>query len=53
MAPKREGPFEIEEVLGPVTYQLKLLESWQIHKVFYASFLWPYKENEVYGENYI
>jgi hypothetical protein len=20
MAPKREGPFEIEEVLGPVTY---------------------------------
>jgi hypothetical protein len=28
MAPKREGPFEIEEVLGPVTYQLKLPESW-------------------------
>jgi hypothetical protein len=27
MAPKREGPFEIEEVLGPVTYQLKLPES--------------------------
>jgi Integrase zinc binding domain/Integrase core domain len=24
MAPKREGPFEIEEVLGPVTYRLKL-----------------------------
>ena len=24
MAPKREGPFEIEDVLGPVTYQLKL-----------------------------
>jgi hypothetical protein len=24
MAPKCEGPFEIEEVLGPVTYQLKL-----------------------------
>jgi hypothetical protein len=28
MAPKREGLFKIEEVLGPVTYQLKLLESW-------------------------
>jgi hypothetical protein len=28
MAPKREEPFEIEEVLGPVAYQLKLLESW-------------------------
>jgi hypothetical protein len=24
MAPKQEGPFKIEEVLGPVTYQLKL-----------------------------
>jgi hypothetical protein len=42
MAPKQEGPFEIEEVLGPVTYQLKLPESWRIHKVFYAALLWPY-----------
>ena len=25
MAPKHEGPFEIEEVIGPVTYRLKLL----------------------------
>jgi hypothetical protein len=53
MAPKREGPFKIEEVLGPVTYQLKLPESWQIHKVFHAALLRPYRENEVYGENYI
>jgi hypothetical protein len=30
MAPKREGPFKIEEVLGLVTYQLKHSESWQI-----------------------
>jgi hypothetical protein len=42
MAPKREGPFKIEEVLGPVTYQLKLLESWRIHKVFHATLLCPY-----------
>ena len=27
MTPKQEGPFEIEEVLGPVTYPLKLPES--------------------------
>jgi hypothetical protein len=54
MAPKQKGPFEIEEVLGPVTYQLKLPESWQIHKVFFhAALLRPYWENEVYGENYI
>ena len=52
MAPKWEEPFKIEEVLGPVTYQLKLPESWKIHKVFHATLLWPYKENKGYGENY-
>jgi Chromo (CHRromatin Organisation MOdifier) domain len=39
-------------VLGPVTYQLKLPESWRIHKVFHAALLRPYRENKVYGENY-
>jgi hypothetical protein len=53
MAPKREGLFKIEEVLGPVTYQLKLPESWQIHKVFHATLLHPYRGNEGYRENYI
>ena len=52
MAPKQEGPFEIEEVLGPVTYQLKLPELWKIHKVFHATLLQPYKENKVYRENH-
>jgi Chromo (CHRromatin Organisation MOdifier) domain/Integrase core domain len=52
MAPKWEGPFEIK-VLGPVTYQLKLPELWQIHKVFHAILLCPYWENKIYGENYI
>ena len=37
--PKHEGPFEIEEVLGPVTYQLKLPETWRIHNVFHAVLL--------------
>jgi Chromo (CHRromatin Organisation MOdifier) domain len=50
---KREGPFKVKEILGPVTYQLKLPKSWQIHKVFYATLLCPYQENKVYGENYI
>jgi hypothetical protein len=53
MALKQEGPFKIEEVLGPVTYHLKLPESWQIHKVFHATLLCSYRENEVDGENYI
>jgi hypothetical protein len=50
--PKQEGPFEIDEVLGPVTYQLRLPDSWKIHNVFHATLLRPYIENEVYGNNY-
>ena len=52
MKPKQEGPFVITEVLGPVTYQLKLPKSWQIHDVFHATLLRPYTENEIYGENF-
>ena len=37
MAPKQEGPYEIEEVPGLVTYQLKLPELWRIHKVIHTS----------------
>ena len=53
ITPKREGLFEIEEVLGPVTYRLKLLESWKIHNVFHAILLRPYIENEVHGGNFL
>ena len=52
IAPKREGPFEIEKTLGPVTYWLTLPELWKIHSVFYATLLRPYIENEIYGNNY-
>ena len=52
MKPKREGPFTITEVLGPVTYRLKLPATWRIHNVFHAALLRSYKENTVYGENY-
>jgi Chromo (CHRromatin Organisation MOdifier) domain len=52
MKPKREGPFPITEVLGPVTYLLRLPATWRIHDVFHAALLRPYKENEIYGENY-
>jgi hypothetical protein len=52
IALKREGPFKIDEVLGPVTYQLKLPNSWKIHNIFHAVLLRPYVdkvENEVNG----
>ena len=52
IAPKQEGPFEIDEILGPVTYQLKLPTSWKIHNVFHAALLRPYIENKIYGNNY-
>ena len=52
MKPKREGPFIITDVLGPVTYQLKLPVTWRIHNVFHATLLQPYKENETYGSNF-
>jgi hypothetical protein len=52
MAPKWEGPFEIEEVLRPVTYQLKLPTTWRIHNVFHAVLLKPYIETEVHGKNF-
>ena len=52
IGPKHEGPFEIEEVLGPVTYQLKLPETWRIHNVFHAILLQPYTETEAHSNNY-
>jgi hypothetical protein len=52
MKPKREGPFTIAKVLGPVTYRLKLPTTWRIHDVFHATLLRPYKENDVYGQNF-
>ena len=53
MAPKCEGPFQISEVLRPVTYQLDLPLTWQIHNVFHAVLLMPYIENEVHGPNFL
>jgi RNase H-like domain found in reverse transcriptase/Reverse transcriptase (RNA-dependent DNA polymerase)/Integrase zinc binding domain/Chromo (CHRromatin Organisation MOdifier) domain len=52
MALKQEGPFKVEEVLGPVTYQLKLPTTWKVHNIFHAVLLKPYIEMEVHGENF-
>ena len=48
----REGPFIIEEVLGPLTYRLKLPHGWKIHPVFHASLLSPYQETQTHGPGY-
>ena len=52
IGPKREGPFKITKVIGPVTYQLKLPTTWKIHPVFHATLLRQYKETVVYGANF-
>jgi hypothetical protein len=52
MAPKQEEPFKIKEVLGPVTYRLKLPMTWKIHNVFHAILLKPYIKIEVHRENF-
>ena len=46
LALKWEGPFKIQEVLGPLTYQLELLKQWKIHPIFHATLLSPYKETD-------
>lgn len=48
----REGPFEVEEALGPLTYRLKLPRGWKIHPVFHASLLSPFKQTAVHGPAY-
>ena len=53
LAPKREGPFVITEVLNPLNYRLSLPESWRIHPIFHASLLSPFKHTDVHGENFI
>ncbi|GLB42887.1 putative retrotransposable element tf2 155 kda protein type 1-like [Lyophyllum shimeji] len=53
LAPKREGPFVISEVMGPLTYRLQLPNQWRIHPVFHASLLTPYHENDTHGPNFL
>jgi len=53
LAPKWEGPFMITEVLGPVTYHLKLPNQWWIRDVFHASLLSPYCETKTHGPNFM
>ena len=49
---KREGPFQITEVLPPINYRLKLPDGWKQHDVFHAGLLTPYKENGTHGPNF-
>ena len=52
LAPKRHSPFEIAQVLSPLTYRLRLPSTWKIHDVFHASLLSPYCSTESYGPSF-
>ena len=47
--PKREGPFKIVKVKGPLTYQLELPKTWKIFDSFHPVHLKPYEETPQYG----
>ncbi len=49
---KRTGPFLITEVLGRLTFRLKLLFQWRIHDVFHTTLLTSYIETDAHGPNY-
>ncbi|KAI5116900.1 hypothetical protein M0805_004033 [Coniferiporia weirii] len=49
LAPKREGPFAIIQVLSPLNYRLKLPPAWKIHPIFHASLLSAYTETNIHG----
>ena len=44
LTPRREGPFEIIQVISPMAYKLQLPPTWKIHNVFHASLLSSYRE---------
>ena len=48
---KRFGPFKILKVVGEskMAFELELPPRWQIHPVFHASLLDPYRANEIEG----
>jgi hypothetical protein len=45
LLPKWIGPLEIEQVVGPVAYKLKMNLGWRIHPVFHVSLLEPYRSD--------
>ena len=53
LAPKREGPFKIMQVILPLSYHLRLPLTWKIHDIFHTSLLSTYHEMTEHGPNFI
>jgi hypothetical protein len=52
LAPRRHGPFKINQVMSAVNYRLELPTQWSIHPVFHIDLLTPYKETIMHGPNF-
>ena len=52
LAPWHYGPFPITHVVSRTFYQLKLPSQWNVHNMFHASLLTPYKETALNGNKY-
>ena len=52
LALRREGSFEIIQVISSMAYKLQLLPTWKIHDVFHASLLLSYRETPEHGPNF-
>ena len=52
LAPKRHRPFEIAQVLSPLSYQLRLPPTWKIHNVFHTSLLSSYHQTKAHGPSF-
>jgi hypothetical protein len=53
LASKLYGPFHILAKIGKSTYRLELQSRWQIHNVFHASLLEPYRKNMIKGRSQV
>jgi len=50
--PKREDPFKITKVLGPLTYQLDIPKCWKIHNMFHTTLLSPFRQTDIHGPSF-
>jgi Chromo (CHRromatin Organisation MOdifier) domain len=53
IAPKRLGLFTIAKEVRTRAYQLDLPERWNVHNVFHATLLTPFKETEAHGPAFL
>src|SRR5712672_1562465 len=53
LSPKRYGPFRVVAKISSVAYKIQIPATWQVHDVFHASLLTPYKETVEHGKNFL